>query len=39
MEEASRDCQRYGPELWNYAQEVRRSLLDDPTKAWLDLHE
>jgi hypothetical protein len=32
-------AQRYGPELWNYAQEVRRSLLDDLTKARLDLHE
>jgi len=39
MEEASRDCQRYGPELWNYAQEVRRSLLDELTKAKLDLQD
>ena len=39
MEEASRDCQRCGPELWNYAQEVRRSLLDELTKARLDLQE
>jgi hypothetical protein len=39
MEEASRDCQRCGPELWNYAQEVRRSLLDEMTKARLDLQE
>lgn len=37
MEEASRDCQRCGPELWNYAQEVRGSLLDGLTKARLDL--
>lgn len=39
MEEASRDCQRCGPELWNYAQEVRRSLLDELTKARLNLQE
>ena len=39
MEEASRDCQRYGPELWNYAREVRRSLLDELTKAKLDLQD
>lgn len=39
MEEASRDCNRCGPELWNYAQEVRRSLLDELTKAKLDLQD
>jgi hypothetical protein len=39
MEDASRDCQRCGPELWNYAQEVRRSLLDELTKAKLNLPE
>ncbi len=39
MEEASRDCQRCGPELWNYAQEARRSLLDELTRARLALHE
>jgi hypothetical protein len=39
MEDASRDCQRCGPELWNYAQEVRRSLLDELTKAKLNLQE
>ena len=39
MEEASRDCQRYGPELWNYAREVRRSLLDELTKAKPDLQD
>ena len=39
MEEASRDCNRCGPELWNYAQEVRRSLLDELTKARLDLQD
>lgn len=37
MEETSRDCNRCGPELWNYAQEVRRSLLDELTRAQLDL--
>ena len=39
MEETYRDCNRCGPELWNYAQEVRRSLLDELTKAQLDLRE
>jgi hypothetical protein len=39
MEETSRDCNRCGPELWNYAQEVRRSLLDELTRAQLDLKE
>jgi hypothetical protein len=39
MEETSRECNRCGPELWNYAQEVRRSLLDELTKAQLDLRE
>ncbi|VVB64188.1 Uncharacterised protein [uncultured archaeon] len=39
MEEASRDCNRCGPELWNYTQEVRRSLLDELTKAKLDLQD
>mgnify|MGYP002261301582 CR=1 FL=1 len=32
MEETSRDCNKCGPELWNYAQEVRRSLLDELAK-------
>ncbi len=27
LEEASRDCSKCGPELWNYAQEIRASLL------------
>src|SRR5512136_1134047 len=36
MEETSRDCNRCGPELWNYAQEVRRSLLDELAKAQLN---
>ena len=35
MEEASRDCPKCGPELWNYAQEVRANLLDDLIKAEL----
>lgn len=38
-EEASRDCNRCGPDLWNYAQEVRSSFLDELTKARLDLQE
>jgi hypothetical protein len=29
MEEISKDCWKCGPELWNYAQEVRASLLDE----------
>ena len=37
MEESSRDCNRCGPELWNYAQEVRRSLLDELIRSQLDL--
>jgi len=37
MEEASGDCNRCGPELWNYAQEVRRSLLDELIRYHLDL--
>jgi hypothetical protein len=35
MEDASKDCGKCGPELWNYAQEVRASLLDELTKAEL----
>ncbi len=35
MEEMSRDCTRCGPDLWNYAQEVRGCLLDDLIKAEL----
>jgi len=35
MEETSRDCTKCGPELWNYAQEIRASLLDDLIKAEL----
>ena len=35
MEEASRDCPHCGPELWNYAQEVRANLMDDLIKAEL----
>ena len=35
LEEASRDCPKCGPELWNYAQEVRANLLDDLIKAEL----
>ena len=39
MEETSRDCNKCGPELWNYAQEVRRSLLDELAKAQLDFKD
>ncbi len=35
MEETSRDCGKCGPELWNYAQEVRASLLNELTTAEL----
>lgn len=35
MEETSRDCAKCGPDLWNYAQEVRACLLDDLIKAEL----
>ena len=35
MEETSRDCPKCGPELWNYAQEIRANLLDDLIKAEL----
>jgi hypothetical protein len=33
MEDTSKDCGKCGPELWNYAQEVRASLLDELIKA------
>ena len=35
MEETSRDCPKCGPDLWNYAQEVRACLLDDLIRAEL----
>ncbi|MCJ7443279.1 MAG: hypothetical protein MUO26_01890 [Methanotrichaceae archaeon] len=35
MEEARKDCQKCGPDLWNYAQEIRNNLLDELTKAEL----
>ncbi len=35
MEEASRDCPKCGPDLWNYVQEVRASLLDELIRAEL----
>jgi len=35
MEDMSRDCTRCGPDLWNYAQEVRSCLLDELIKAEL----
>ena len=35
MEETSKECKRCGPELWNYAQEVRSGLLDSLVKEEL----
>lgn len=35
MEDTSKDCGKCGPELWNYAQEIRVSLLDELIKAEL----
>ena len=35
MEDTSKDCGKCGPDLWNYAQEVRTGLLDDLIKAEL----
>lgn len=35
MEDASRDCPKCGPDLWNYVQEVRASLLDELIRAEL----
>jgi hypothetical protein len=35
MEESSRDCGTCGPELWNYAQQVRASFLDELIAAEL----
>ena len=35
MEDTSKNCGKCGPELWNYAQEVRASLLDELIKAEL----
>jgi len=35
MEDTSKDCTRCGPELWNYAQEVRASLLDELIRSEL----
>ena len=29
MEETSKNCNKCGPELWNYAQETRANLLDE----------
>ena len=33
--ETSKDCGKCGPDLWNYAQEIRTGLLDDLIKAEL----
>lgn len=35
MEERARECDACGAELWDYAQEVRRSFLDDLIEAQL----
>lgn len=35
MEDMARDCTRCGPDLWNYAQEVRGCLLDKLIQAEL----
>lgn len=35
LEESSKDCPKCGPELWNYAQEIRANLLDDLIQAEL----
>jgi hypothetical protein len=35
MEGTSKDCGKCGPELWDYAREVRASLLDELVKAEL----
>jgi hypothetical protein len=35
LEETSKNCGKCGPDLWNYAQEVRAYLLDDLIKAEL----
>jgi hypothetical protein len=35
MEDTSKDCGKCGPELWNYAQEIRAGLLEDLIKAEL----
>jgi hypothetical protein len=35
MEETSKDCNKCGPELWNYAQETRASLLDELIRSEL----
>lgn len=35
MEDTSEECGRCGPELWNYAQEVRTAFLDELISAEL----
>ena len=35
MEETSKNCNKCGPELWNYAQEARASLLDELIRSEL----
>ena len=35
MEDTSKDCTRCGPELWNYAQAARASLLDELIRSEL----
>ncbi|NPV62715.1 MAG: hypothetical protein HPY61_08820 [Methanotrichaceae archaeon] len=35
MEEISKSCGKCGPDLWNYSQQARASLLDELTRAEL----
>ena len=35
MEETSKNCNKCGPELWNYAQEARAGLLDELIRSEL----
>jgi hypothetical protein len=35
MEDRGRECDSCGPDLWDYAQEVRRSFLDELVQAQL----
>jgi hypothetical protein len=35
MEDTSKGCSKCGPDLWNYAQEIRSELLDELIKSEL----
>ncbi|MDD4653173.1 MAG: hypothetical protein PHQ34_13215, partial [Methanothrix sp.] len=35
MEDTSKGCSKCGPDLWNYAQEIRSGLLDELIKSEL----